>query len=266
MMEILFTLGGVVLFYFTLPVILLVEEIYSQRRVWRVLQGFRKGQRESFQGYRLTTPEDGAVWLQNQGESVRISLNNLRIYLLSRNREGNFQGAIRRVHRRDFVSQTDGRNLVVLGEVEKQGGGVKLLKGNPRTPLVILILTERDMEWEELLFQGLESTQIIQSRWLNRSILIGAAYSILTFTFSLQQGWPPGYIIISLICALVPLFPFMPPGLLFYFLSIYCWKNWKGWIRRISTVLNLILMLASNAWLLFVLLLRFLPMIEEVLA
>lgn len=265
MMELIATLSGALIFYFTLPVILLIEEMASQRRVWRVLQAYRRGELNSFQGFRLTTPEDGYVWLQNKGDSIKVSTEDLRIYQLSRNREGNFRGSIRRVQKRDFVSQTDGRRLVLMGKSSLLGG-VNIYRGSARNPVIVLILTERDMKWDELLYQGLESTQFIQSPWLNRSILIGAAYSILVFSFSLQQAWPSGFKIIALICALVPLFPFIPPGILFYFFSIYSWKNWIGWKRRIFTVGNLILMLGSNAWLLFILLVRFLPILEGVLA
>jgi hypothetical protein len=191
----------------------------------------------------LESITDGhTLWLRNEELTIPVSLKNAKTYLLPMQDrdEGNDDGSSRNMPRPgeadmetvrwDKVSSlTEGTKVFV-------GGGLVFLDGRwifastKENPLMVILYDGADSSFAARVINAGGSRSEYWNNVTLYSLIIGALCLISMAASFLYRPAFRLTVIVSLLALCVPLYPILPPGLLFTI--AHRWLSWKARIQR----------------------------------
>lgn len=235
------SLGGAFLFYLCIPLFFLLQEAWRQFQMRELLSLGDSGESIHFKGYRYSDPEDHKLWIQNEGQSALLQLKGAEFYRISE--QGSLEERdFRHIYLTEFLDISEGTAIDIIGNSHNREG-VLYFSAEKKSPVFVLLGNDPKKSWSESLKSCLDERHYFHLPRMNRSYFLGAILSILFMSLSIIRGIPTGFIMVHIIMALIPLFPLIPPGLLFYLLSLSFWRQKKA----ILGILSFAAMVGANA-------------------
>lgn len=246
------SLGGAFLFYLLIPMVFLLQEAWRQYQLRELLPLVENDESYHFKGYRYSDPEDNNLWIQNEGQSALLKLKGAEFYRIT-GEETTEERDFRHIHLSEFLDISEGTAIDILGKSQNKEG-VPFFSAEKKSPLFVLLSNDPKISWKDSLKSCLDERHYFHLPRMNRSFFLGAILNILFMSFSIIRGIPTGFIMVHIILALIPLFPLIPPGLLFYLLALSLWRQKKA----LWGIISFSAMVGANAFTLFYFLLKLL--------
>jgi len=239
------SLIGAFLFYGIIPLCILLQEARRQHLLRSLLRSAADNPSLHFKGFRYSDPDDYKLWIQNEGQSALLKLKGAEFYRIS---EENPQEErdFKHISLSEFLNLSEGTAIDILGKAHR-AEGIEVFAAQKNSPLFVILSNDPHNPWEEGLVKCLDERHYFHLPRMNRSFFLGAILSILFLSLSIIRGIPIGFIMVHIILALIPLFPLIPPGLLFYLLSLSLWRQKKA----LMGILSFAAMVAVNGFSLF---------------
>lgn len=246
------SLAGAFLFYAFIPLFFLLQEARRQHQLSALLSSAVSNPSIHFKGFRYSDPEEGKLWIQNEGQSALLVLKGAEFYRIS---EENPQEErdFKHISPSEFLNLSEGTAIDILGK-GCNVDGVGLYAAKKNSPLFVILSNDPKSSWNEGVRTCLDERHYFHLPRMNRSYFLGAIFSILLLSLSILKGIPTGFIMVHIILALIPLFPLIPPGLLFYLLALSLWRQKKALLG----IMSFAAMAAANGFSLFYFLLKLL--------
>lgn len=171
---------------------------------------------------------EGFIWVRSREITISVKMNHCHVYMIPSEKKMNDQMPVRLPWNRVF-SIAEGTALYISGEVKVENGRAAF-SGNRQNPLIVIIY---DGESRTLLERSISCGRQKNEYWnflTPWSIAAGGIVSLLLLDMMIKASVSSTVLIIGLIVSLIPVIPFIPPGLLFFLLYLSCWK--KGRICR----------------------------------
>jgi len=191
-----------------------------------------KHQRYRFFGSLQAMQGDREVWLSGNGISISIDLSDIPIYILPSAAHlslpigyaGYPDETPRKIKWNQIFSLSEGTRIFVSGCLEIRGGKV-VFSDKPDNRLFVVIY---DCSDKAFLSQAIWTGRQRNEYWnpaTPGALTVGSFTLFILFYLLLQKPYmqfPAG---IALFFSLVPVIPFFPPGLIFYYGYRYLWKK-----------------------------------------
>jgi hypothetical protein len=192
-----------------------------------------------FMGDIESITDDHTLWLRNEDLTIPVSLKNAKTYLLPMlNREGD-DNVVRNLPepgeeiietvRWDKVSLLAGGKVFVGGLLICLNGrwGFASTKENP---LTVILYDSSDNSLAARIIRAGRSQGESWNNLTLYSMIIGVLCQIFIVASFLYRPAFRLTVIVSLLALFIPLYPILPPGLLFT--AAYRWLSWKSRIQR----------------------------------
>ncbi|MBN1646502.1 MAG: hypothetical protein JW874_00595 [Spirochaetales bacterium] len=245
MMYVMFTLAATVLFFLFIPAL----GAFRVRKMWRqfrsrIIQAsyfpqaayndIRRQESGILGNYRMfgtiqAIQDDHILWVSNKGLSITVNLDNVTIYQLPAAVYSEDSGIlpdepVRVMQSRQIGTVPQGTRALICGPLFIENG-LGVFRSDGSTPVTLLI------------YEGDEKSILRRTIWSGRqrneywnpltpgSLVIGVI-SLLALGY-LQVRAPSLYLqaVFTFALALLPVIPFFPPGILFFFLYSVFWKR-----------------------------------------
>ncbi|MDC7226313.1 MAG: hypothetical protein PQJ61_06080 [Spirochaetales bacterium] len=204
-----------------------------------------------FTGELQAIQDDSSIWLNNGRVSVRAEMKGLKLYLLPSNRSIDNEGRNeqnkallpqdmpKRLSWERVYSLTQGTGVLLSGEVFIENG-TPVFRNTEDSPLLVIIY---DGKKETILRRSIWSGRQLNEYWNNFTplSLIAGSFFLFVITFFLLRGSVPDNVsILSGLMIFLPLMPFLPPGIFFYFFFRRLWRSGR-YLRGERDLLRLVL-------------------------
>lgn len=252
MNELLSALTVAVVFYVILP----LSGAFLVRRRWRV---FRKQvvdastytevtyadplRRQdgdsgfySFCGELQAIQDDSCIWLKNDKVSVRAEMKNLRLFLLPSSRSIEAETVMeqnksllpkdmpKRIKWERVYSLPQGTGIQLAGRVFIENG-VPVFRNTEDSPLLAIIYDGRK---ETILRRSIWSGRQLNEYWntFTPLSLISGSFFLFVLSYIFYRRMDSSVLTLqTILLTFMPLIPFFPPGIIFYFLFRRLWRS-----------------------------------------
>jgi len=176
--------------------------------------------------------DENVLWITNEDVSVSLNLEGLPLYILSSATKDDSQiknniypdESPQRTYWSSIFSLPEKTSFFVSGELVHKDGRSKF-KNSKENPLLVIIYDCDDTEFY--------SHAILSGRQRNEywnvltpgTLTIGSFSLFIYFYFLIQMPYMHFVAVTALSFSIVPLLPFLPPGLFFYYIYRHLWKK-----------------------------------------
>ncbi|MDC7127056.1 MAG: hypothetical protein PQJ46_15930 [Spirochaetales bacterium] len=204
----------------------------------------------SFTGELQAIQGDNVIWLNNGKVSVKAEMDYTTLYLLPSSDSIENENQIeenknmlpkdmpKKISWKRVYSLEQGTGILLYGNVDIENG-TPVFRNTEQNPLFVIIF---DGEKETVLRRSIWSGRQLNEYWHTLTPISLIAGSFLLFVMSYVQFRNIGSNLnaeILLILSMIPIFPFCPPGLFFYFAFRYFWKTGR-YLRGERDLLRLV--------------------------
>jgi|GEM_PF-1057094 len=171
---------------------------------------------------------DGYIWVKNSSITMSVKMKHCHIYMIPSEKKRNSQMPIKLPWNRVF-SIAEGTAIYISGEVIVENGRVAF-SGTRKDPLTVILY---DGEIKTLLERSISCGRQKNEYWnflTPWSIASGGIISLLLLDMMIKASVSSSILIFGIIVSSLPIIPFIPPGLLFFYLYSNMWK--KGRLCR----------------------------------
>jgi len=176
--------------------------------------------------------DDNILWIANSDVSVSLDLEGLPIYILpSVNKEDSSlktniypDESPKRTYWNSLFSLPEKTSIFVTGELISEGGRSKF-RNSKKNPLLIIIY---DCEKSDFYSHAILSGRQRNEYWnvLTPGTLTAGSFSLFIYFYLLIQMPYMNFVAVAALSfSLVPVMPFIPPGLLFYYIYRHLWTK-----------------------------------------
>ncbi|MEA1911560.1 MAG: hypothetical protein U9N32_07795, partial [Spirochaetota bacterium] len=176
--------------------------------------------------------DDNILWIANENVSVSLDMQDLPIFILpSVIRDNNhlktnmyLEESPKRTNWSSIFSLPEKTSIFVSGELVHKDGRSKF-KNTKKNPLIVIIY---DCEDSDFYSHAILSGRQRNEYWniLTPGTLTAGSFSLFIYFYLLIQMPYMHFIAVTALgFSLVPVFPFLPPGLLFYYIYRSLWKK-----------------------------------------
>ena len=189
------------------------EDIISSRR-----EGYYRffGEIEAIQSEDL-------LWVKNDDITMSAQMQHCHVYMIPTEKKKNDQMPIKLVWSRVF-SLAEGTAIYISGDVRVINGRA-VFSGTRREPLIVIIY---DGECDTLLERSISCGRQKNEYWnflTPWSIAMGGIISLLLLDMMIKASVGANILIIGVIVSSLPIIPFIPPGLFFFYFYTVLWKK-----------------------------------------
>ncbi|MBB6479483.1 hypothetical protein [Spirochaeta isovalerica] len=177
------------------------------------------GEIESIQSRKL-------LWVKNKNMTMTVKMEHCFVYLIPSEKKMNSQMPTKLSWNRVF-SIAEGTAVYISGEVREEDGRL-LFAGDRKNPLTVIIY---DGEESSLLERSISCGRQKNEYWnflTPWSIAIGGILSLVLLNMMIQANVPAEFLIGGILVAALPILPFLPPGLFFFFLYTAFWRRGRN--------------------------------------
>ncbi|HAK44470.1 MAG TPA: hypothetical protein DCO79_00900 [Spirochaeta sp.] len=180
--------------------------------------------------------DDSSIWLNNGKVSVRAEMKDVKLYLLPTSRsienedrieENNVilpQDMPKRIKWERVYSLTQGTGVVLSGQVYVENG-TPVFRNTEEQPLLVIIY---DGKKESILRRSIWTGRQLNEFWNNLtplSLITGSFFLFVLTFFSYRQFGSDTPTILAAVMSFIPLLPFLPPGIVLYFIFRRLWRS-----------------------------------------
>ena len=176
--------------------------------------------------------DDNVLWIANDDVSVSLRLEGLPLYILPSAAKGNLQlnsnmypdESPKRTYWSSIFALPEKTSFFVSGELVHEGGRSKF-KNSKKNPLLVIIYDNEDTDfYSHAILSGRQRNEY----WnlLTPGTLTAGSFSLFIYFYLLIQIPYMHFVAVTALSfSLVPVLPFLPPGLLFYYIYRHFWKK-----------------------------------------
>ncbi len=171
---------------------------------------------------------EGNLWVRNNDITISVKMRYCNIYMIPSEKKMNAHVPIKLPWERIF-SIAEGTALYISGIIRVENDRA-IFSGNKKEPLIIIIY---DGESKTLLERSISCGRQKNEYWnflTPWSIATGGIVSLLLLNMMIKASVSSSILVIGIVVSLIPIIPFIPPGLFFFLLYLNFWK--KGRICR----------------------------------
>ncbi|MDR2194076.1 MAG: hypothetical protein LBP19_06370 [Treponema sp.] len=157
------------------------------------------------------------LWIKNESLLIPLGLRDTQIFFVN-------DAGLRRIVNRRLLDISEETKIFVAGEIVWQDGR-QMFASTKKNPLITILYDKEDNE--DLVVRIISASRNKNDYWnlvTPYSIIMGIFSLILMAIFYLQRPAFRIMAIIALIAVFIPLFPFLPPGILFTSMSRFLRK------------------------------------------
>lgn len=171
---------------------------------------------------------EGLLWVRNSEMSMTVRMRYCNVYMIPPEAKMNTQIPAR-LHWNSVMSLPEGTDVYICGDVKEEEGRA-VFSGSRKEPLTVIFydgekgsLLERSISW------GRQKNEYwnFMTPW---SIAIGGILSLVLLNMMIRARVSTDVLMGGIIVASLPVIPFIPPGLIFFYFYNSFWK--KGRLCR----------------------------------
>ncbi|MDR0374780.1 MAG: hypothetical protein LBH85_03550 [Treponema sp.] len=166
---------------------------------------------------KIDSTSEKMLWVKGDSLLIPLELRNTQFFFINNN-------SLRRVLWRNLPGFSEDTKIFVAGELVQRDGR-RIFASTKKTPLITVLY---DAEEETLVPRIISASRNKNDYWnaiTPYSILIGAFSLIATAVYFLRHPALWLTVTTAFVAAFIPLFPFLPPGVLFTALSRFLRKQ-----------------------------------------
>ncbi len=185
-----------------------------------------------FFGSLQAVQDENMIWLSDGSISVSVDLEGVPVYFLPPVVEGDQNGknyryqdnSPRKTYWNRVFSLPEGTSFFVAGQLVHRNGRTFFTK-TKETPLTVVIYDCEDSEfYSNAVLSGRQRNEYWNA-FTPGSLTIGSFTLFIYFYLLIQLPYMRFTAVTALTFSLVPVMPFLPPGLLFYYIYRNYWKR-----------------------------------------
>lgn len=176
--------------------------------------------------------DENILWLADSTVSVSIDLTDVPLYILPSVPKGEYmiktgkypdESPVRTYWNRIF-SLPEGTSIFVSGELVYEDGRSRFINSRDNPLTVIIYDCDDSYFYSHAILSGRQRNEYWNTL-TSGSLTIGSFSLFIYFYLLIQMPYMRFPAVTALTFSLVPVMPFLPPGLLFYYIYRYLWKN-----------------------------------------
>lgn len=176
--------------------------------------------------------DDNILWIANDNVSVSLNLEGLSLYILPSVTKDDFQlktnmypdESPKRTYWSSIFSLPEKTSFFISGEIVHEDGRSKF-KNSKKNPLLVIIYDSEDTDfYSHAILSGRQRNEY----WnvLTPGTLTAGSFSLFIYFYILIQIPYMHFVAVTALSfSLVPVLPFLPPGLFFYYIYRHFWKK-----------------------------------------
>ncbi|MDR2807528.1 MAG: hypothetical protein LBB43_00800 [Spirochaetaceae bacterium] len=174
-----------------------------------------------FTGSFESISDKNILWIRGENITVPVNLIEAQIYLFSLS---GIQAEVKRIHWNKITTLIEGGRVYVGGSLRMHNDRL-VFSGTKKEPIIIIFYGDNDRSLNErVLWAGRNNNQYFNS--ITPYSLAAGTFSFLCIAFSFLNR--PAFrltVLIATLAIFIPLFPVLPPGILFTSLYSKLWRQ-----------------------------------------